>query len=64
MAPRTATFIRASVDDGPSKGHFPQVQRAYRELAEYYGFLISPCRVRTPQHTPHAGGKRARWKPG
>jgi transposase len=26
------------------------VQRAYRELAEHYGFLISPCRPATPQH--------------
>ena len=38
-----AAIIRASVDD-------PLVQRAYRELAEHYGFLISPCRPRTPQH--------------
>ncbi len=38
-----AAIIRASVED-------PIVQKAYRELAEYYGFLISPCRVRTPQH--------------
>lgn len=28
----------------------PQVQVAYRECAEHYGFLIAPCRVRTPQH--------------
>ncbi|HWE61951.1 MAG TPA: IS21 family transposase, partial [Chloroflexota bacterium] len=28
----------------------PQVQRAYRECAEHYGFLIAPCRPRTPQH--------------
>jgi len=28
----------------------PQVQQAYRECAEHYGFLIAPCRVRTPQH--------------
>jgi transposase len=27
----------------------PQVQRAYRDCAEYYGFLIAPCRVREPQ---------------
>jgi transposase len=26
------------------------VQRAYRECAEHYGFLISPCRPRTPEH--------------
>jgi len=28
----------------------PQVQFAYRECAEHYGFLIAPCRVRTPEH--------------
>ena len=28
----------------------PVVQRAYREGAEHYGFLISPCRPRTPEH--------------
>ncbi len=28
----------------------PQVQPAYRECAEHYGFLIAPCRPRTPQH--------------
>jgi transposase len=28
----------------------PEVQRAYRECAEHYGFLISPCRPRTPEH--------------
>ena len=28
----------------------PEVQAAYRECAEHYGFLISPCRPRTPQH--------------
>jgi transposase len=28
----------------------PVVQRAYRECAEHYGFLISPCRPRTPAH--------------
>jgi len=28
----------------------PVVQRSYREFAEHYGFLISPCRVRTPEH--------------
>lgn len=26
------------------------VQRSYREFAEHYGFLISPCRPRTPEH--------------
>lgn len=38
-----AAILRASQDD-------PRVQRAYRECAEHYGFLISPCRVATPQH--------------
>ncbi len=28
----------------------PQVQLAYRECAEHYGFLIAPCRPRTPEH--------------
>jgi transposase len=30
--------------------HEPQAQQSYRECAEHYGFLISPCRPRTPQH--------------
>jgi transposase len=28
----------------------PQVQATYRECAEHYGFLIAPCRPRTPEH--------------
>lgn len=28
----------------------PQAQRAYRECAEHYGFLITPCRPGTPRH--------------
>jgi transposase len=28
----------------------PVVQRAYRECAEHYGFLISPCRPQMPEH--------------
>jgi transposase len=28
----------------------PEVQTAYRECAEHYGFLIAPCRPRTPEH--------------
>lgn len=28
----------------------PQVQLAYRECAEHYGFLILPCRPATPEH--------------
>src|SRR4029450_5706879 len=38
-----AAIVHAAVYD-------PVVQRAYRECAEHYGFLISPCRPRTPQH--------------
>lgn len=30
--------------------HDPVVQRSYRQMAEHYGFLISPCRPRTPEH--------------
>jgi transposase len=30
--------------------HDPEVQRSYREFAEHYGFLIAPCRPRTPAH--------------
>lgn len=30
--------------------HDPEPQRSYRELAEHYEFLISPCRPRTPRH--------------
>jgi transposase len=38
-----AAIIRACWED-------PQVQQAYRECAEHYGFLIAPCRPRTPEH--------------
>jgi transposase len=38
-----AAIVRACQDE-------PQVQQAYRECAAHYGFLIAPCRVRTPQH--------------
>jgi transposase len=30
--------------------HDPQAQQSYRECAEHYGFLIDPCRPRTPKH--------------
>jgi transposase len=30
--------------------HDAEAQRSYRELAEHYGFLISPCRPGTPRH--------------
>lgn len=38
-----AAIIKACFDD-------PLVQQAYRECAEHYGFLIAPCRVKTPRH--------------
>ncbi len=38
-----AAIVRAAWDN-------PEVQRAYRECAEHYGFLIAPCQPRTPEH--------------
>jgi transposase len=38
-----AAIIKAVQDD-------PAVQASYRECALHYGFLIAPCRPRTPQH--------------
>jgi transposase len=38
-----AAIVRAALYD-------PEVQRAYREGAEHYGFLIAPCRPRMPEH--------------
>ena len=38
-----AAIVKAIEDD-------PEVQRSYQECALHYGFLISPCRVRTPEH--------------
>ena len=38
-----AGIVKAAIED-------PQVNRSYAELAEHYGFLISPCRPRTPEH--------------
>jgi hypothetical protein len=38
-----SAIARACWDD-------PQVQQSYRECAEHYGFLIAPCRPRTPEH--------------
>lgn len=38
-----AAIVRASWDD-------PQVQQAYQECAEHYGFLVAPCRPATPEH--------------
>ncbi|MCL1043686.1 IS21 family transposase [Shewanella marisflavi] len=30
-------------------GKFPEVNRSYQELAEHYGFVVEPARVRRPQ---------------
>jgi transposase len=38
-----AAIVRASWDN-------PEVQQAYRECAEHFGFLIRPCRRATPRH--------------
>lgn len=38
-----AAIVKAVWDD-------PEVQRSYQECALHYGFLIAPCRVRTPEH--------------
>jgi len=38
-----AGILKACWDD-------PQIQTTYRECAEHYGFLIAPCRPRTPEH--------------
>ena len=38
-----AAIVKAAWDD-------PEVQRSYRQCAEHYGFLIAPCRPRTPEH--------------
>ena len=38
-----AAIVKAAWDD-------PEVQQSYRECAEHYGFLISPCRPGTPEH--------------
>jgi transposase len=38
-----AGIVQACFDD-------PQITITYRECAEHYGFLIAPCRPRTPEH--------------
>jgi transposase len=38
-----AAIVKAIWDD-------PEVQQSYRDCAEHYGFLITPCRPYTPQH--------------
>lgn len=41
-----AAVIKASFED-------PQVNKAYQQLAQHYGFLINPC---LPYHPEHKGG--------
>ncbi|MCE5324047.1 IS21 family transposase [bacterium] len=38
-----AAMIKASLDD-------PILSEPYRKMAIHYGFLVHPCRVRTPEH--------------
>lgn len=38
-----AGILKAAFED-------PEVNRSYAELAEHYGFLIAPCRPKTPEH--------------
>jgi transposase len=38
-----AAIVKAVWDD-------PEVQQSYRDCAAHYGFLIAPCRPRTPRH--------------
>jgi transposase len=38
-----AAVIQCTIDND-------MIRRSYQELAEYYGFIISPCLPRTPEH--------------
>lgn len=38
-----AAVIRASLDD-------PVLSEPYRKMAHHYGFLVHPCRIKTPEH--------------
>ena len=38
-----AAIVKAVWDD-------PEVQQSYRDCAAHYGFLVAPCRPRTPRH--------------
>ena len=38
-----AAVIRSTIDND-------MINRSYQELAEHYGFIISPCLPRTPEH--------------
>ena len=42
--------LKAAVIHAYTTEHDPEVQQAYRECAEHYGFLIDPCLPRKPQH--------------
>lgn len=42
--------LKSAVTKAYWDGSDPQIQASYRECAEHYGFLIAPCRPRTPQH--------------
>lgn len=42
--------LKAAILQAYTTEHDPEVQQAYRECAEHYGFLIDPCLPRKPQH--------------
>ena len=42
--------LKAAIIQAYTTEHDPEVQQAYRECAEHYGFLIDPCLPRKPQH--------------
>jgi len=42
--------LKAAVIRAYTRDEDPEVQQAYRECAEHYGFLIDPCLPRKPQH--------------
>lgn len=46
----TLDNLKAAIIRAYSRTHDVEVQRAYRECAEHYGFLIDPCLPRRPQH--------------
>jgi transposase len=42
--------LKAAVVRACWEGTDPQIQWAYQECAQHYGFIIGPCRPYTPQH--------------
>lgn len=42
--------LKAAIIRAYTRDEDPEVQQAYRECAEHYGFLIDPCLPRKPQH--------------